>query len=472
MRKVSLALCVGICVLVSSACGQTQPEPKAAEAGKLLVKAKSKPDHKWKEYETRTLDQLADFKQDKDVPLTKYGGRADKKAEAKGFFYPKQIDGRWWLIDPDGGLFIHTAVVAIGPGNSNNMKAALAEKFKTSQGWSEATTRMLHENGFNGTGAWSTDEVNRASSQRLAYTPIWNFMSSFGSSKKLTIQQPGHAGYPNDCILAFHPEFETWCDKKAQALAAVKDDPYLLGHFSDNELPAPRIEKFLALDANNPDLAYGYRAARDWMDKKKGKHATAKDLTEQERDEFMGFVWDKYFEVTTKAIRKYDPHHMCIGSRFHSVEKKSPASFQAAGKHLDVISINYYGAWTPDLALIANWNKWSGRPVIITEWYTKGADTPLKNSTGAGWIVPTQKDRGLFYQNYTLALLESRGCVGWHWFKYMDNDPEDLRTDPSNRDSNKGIVNIKYEPYAPLMDLMKPININVYRLADYFDAKK
>jgi hypothetical protein len=46
----------------------------------------------------------------------------------------------------------------------------------------------------------------------------------------------------------------------------------------------------------------------------------------------------------------------------------------------------------------------------------------LANITGAGWTVRTQKDRGRFYQNYTLGLLKQPGCVGWHWFKYMDND--------------------------------------------------
>ena len=87
-------------------------------------------------------------------------------------------------------------------------------------------------------------------------------------------------------------------------------------------------------------------------------------------------------------------------------------------------------------------------------------------------MVKTQSDRGLFYQNYTLALLESKTCVGWHWFKYMDNDPADTTSDPSNRDSNKGIVTIRYEPYLPLLQRMKTINSNLYPLTDYFDRQK
>jgi hypothetical protein len=118
---------------------------------------------------------------------------------------------------------------------------------------------------------------------------------------------------------------------------------------------------------------------------------------------------------------------------------------------------------------MANWTKWSGRPFIITEYYTKGEDSGMPNQSGAGWIVKTQKDRGLFYQNYNLALLESKNCVGWHYFKYQDNDPTETGADPSNTDSNKGIVNNIYELWTPMMELMKELNTRVYDIIDYFD---
>jgi len=63
-------------------------------------------------------------------------------------------------------------------------------------------------------------------------------------------------------------------------------------------------------------------------------------------------------------------------------------------------------------------------------------------------------------------------CVGWHWFKYMDNDLNDTQADPSNRDSNKGVVRIDYEPYAALMELMRPLNREVYPLTRFFDAAR
>ena len=108
---------------------------------------------------------------------------------------------------------------------------------------------------------------------------------------------------------------------------------------------------------------------------------------------------------------------------------------------------------------------------MITEWYAKGMDSGLANNSGAGWVVKTQTDRGRFYQNFILGLMESKNCVGWHWFKYVDNNPDATAPDPSNADSNKGIVNFKYKPYYPLLNEMKKLNENTYQLIDYFDSK-
>jgi hypothetical protein len=109
--------------------------------------------------------------------------------------------------------------------------------------------------------------------------------------------------------------------------------------------------------------------------------------------------------------------------------------------------------------------------VILTEWYAKGMDSGLSNISGAGWSVYTQEDRGRFYQNFTLGMLEAPACVGWHWFKYMDNDPTDPKAELSNTDSNKGIVRTNYEPYEPLVRQMRELNRCVYPLTTYFDQR-
>ncbi len=213
----------------------------------------------------------------------------------------------------------------------------------------------------------------------------------------------------------------------------------------------------------------GYLVAKKWIDER-GVKADA--LTDADRLAFLSVVAEKYFSIVTTAIKKYDPNHMYLGCRFHGQQGNFAELWKVGGKYIDAISMNYYNAWTPDQKLMAKWESWSGKPFMITEWYVKGDDSGLENTAGAGWVVKTQEDRGLFYQNFTLGLLESKNCVGWHWFKYMDNDPLQKGAELSNTNANKGVINNFYEVYAPLMNRMKALNFQMYPLADFFDKKK
>jgi len=437
---------------------QAPPEP-------VQVDAKKKPADAWTAYPTRAIEQVAGFEQSSvDPPRTRFGGAPGQKLEATGFFHPHRIGDRWWLIDPEGFRFLNVGVVSVAPGKSPNSQAAFTRAFGTPATWAADITGLLRARGFNGTGAWSDTSTLAGSPTRVPYTLMWNFMSAYGKQRGGTSQQPGHTGYPNDCIFVFDPEFEAFADQYARQLAATRDDPWLIGHFSDNELPfrADALDRYLALPAEEA----GRKAADRFIAARRPGNAA---LTDTDRQEFLRMLVDRYFTVTTAAIRKYDPNHLCLGSRFHGGVLNLLPLFEAAGRHLDVVSVNYYNAWTPDLARMRGWERSAAKPILVTEWYTKAMDSGMPNTTGAGWIVKTQRDRGLFYQNFALALLESKVCVGWHWFKYMDNDPDDLSTDPSNRDSNKGIVSFRYEHYTPLLDLMQALNVRVYSLAAHFD---
>ena len=423
-------------------------------------------------FKTRTVELLPGFKSSgKQANLSKYGGNNDAKIQATGFFHVKKIGGRWWAIDPAGCNYFNIALNSISPGKSERNQQALAEKFGTKANWMKETIRIMQENGFNCAGSWSDIEAIREANKNLerplAYCINWNFMSSYGKKRGGTYQQSGHIGYPNDAIFVFDPEFEKFCDEHARQLLATKDDPNLFGHFSDNEMPfkLKSLDNFLALPVNDP----GCVAAAKWI---KEHNITKEQITEQTREEFMAFVAEKYFSVVSSAIKKYDPNHMYIGARFYSSEKNYPLFMKAAGNFLDIVSCNYYNKWTPDSTDMKNWTDWTGKPFIITEYYVKGEDSGMANQSGAGWIVRTQKDRGLFYQNYNLALLESKNCVGWHYFKYQDNDPDAKGIDPSNIDGNKGIVNNDYQVWQPMIEMMKELNAQVYKLIEYFDSKK
>jgi hypothetical protein len=429
-----------------------------------------KPGEKWEDKPTRTVDDVPGAaKLPPDAALDRFGGLTTRKEKATGFFHAKKVDGRWWLVDPDGGLFLHRGVNSVSMLRTPDAKAAWITKFDTEPDWAAQTTALLRDHGFNGLGAWTDTERMRAVPQPLVYTRNWNFMSAYGKKRGGTYQKPGHTGYPGDCIFVFDPEFEKFCDEHARQLESDKNDPWLLGHFSDNELPWPAtaLINYFALPATDP----GRQAALKWLRARHGAKATARDIVAADLPAFREFMAERYFGIVSRAIKKHDPNHLYLGARFHGGDLKVPELFRAVGGHVDVVSVNYYRAWTPDPKRLAMWAREAGKPFIITEWYAKGADSGMPNTGGAGWLVKTQRDRGLFYENFTLGLLQSKDCVGWHWFKYIDNDPADTRADPSNQDSNKGILSNRYEPYAPLLDSMKRINERAYGIVDFFDQQ-
>jgi len=423
-------------------------------------------DKNWVKQKTETLEHVSGYAPGDQVDLTRFGGWTAIQGTATGFFHAERLSNQWWIIDPDGSVFLSIGVCSVRPNPTTSGQRDLRTLFGSTEGWARQTAQLLHNAGFNTLACWSAGEHFAKTAPRLAYTMQWNFMSSYGHRRGGVYQQPGHAGYPNDCIFVFDPEFETFCDEHARQLAATKNDPYLLGHFSDNEMPFRQnaLDRYLQLKPTDP----GHLAAQQWL-RDSGKSSAS--LTDADREAFLEFAAARYFRIVGQAMKRYDPNHMYLGSRLHGSVLKQDAVFRACVPYVDVLSINWYHVWTPDREPMDRWLSLSGRPFLITEWYAKGMDSGMANSTGAGWTVKTQADRGRFYQNFTLGLLKHPGCVGWHWFKYMDNDPTNTRTDPSNRDSNKGIVTYRYKPWPPLLKAMTELNRQVYPLREHFQKQ-
>jgi hypothetical protein len=428
----------------------------------------------WGTYTAKTVDRLPGFSMAKDPETNSYGAWKVNKSEGTGFFRVEKKGDRWWIIDPEGYPFIHKGVAVFRPGNSERQKVALNDKYGSIENWSVAENKLLKENGFNGSGAWSAVDLIRELPEPVVYTVIVSPMGAYKSQhiKKFggKYEMAGWQGYRYDLAMVFDPEFDEYVEKAIAPIAKYANDKYLLGYFTDNELPWKK-------DALDRHLKYlgkeeaGYLAAKKWFDERKGKDASIEDINDADRLAFNGFYVEAYIKKVAAAVRKYDKNHLYLGCRFNqeSEELQDPEIFKVAGKYMDIISINHYRKWEPVQSIMANWANWSGKPFIITEWYTKGEDSGLPNKTGAGWNVPTQADRGYFYQNFTIELLKSKACVGWHWFTYQDNDPLNLNTDPSNRDSNKGMIDSNYKPYKPLLENMKALNDHTYELIKYLD---
>lgn len=419
----------------------------------------------WQNFASITIDQLKGFHASDVTPLDKYAGLIDKDYKSSGFFRTEKINNRWNVINPLGHITYVAAVNAIRTSKTSPLPA----KYKDVADWTTQTIAMLQNMSFNVAGCWSDVDAiiqyNASEKKPMPYTIQLNLLGGyFSETKKSNSDRKGQS------ILGFilDDNFSNYCNEHASKLIATNNDPNLFGIFSDNEIAFTNGElKELLSKKDTNDQAYLF--FQQWM---KQKSVDENTITNEQKQAFIGAIAQKYYSIVSAAIKKFDKNHMYIGSRIHSNAKNNPYIFSAANPYIDIISINYYGDWQPKQNYIDEWAKWSDKPFFITEFYTKAEETGMNNMSGAGWIVKTHKDRGIHYQNFCLQLLKAKNCVGWHWFRYQDNDPNDTKADDSNKDSNKGIVNIQYETYQELANKMKQLNMNVYGLIQFFDNKK
>jgi hypothetical protein len=427
-------------------------------------------------YKTRLLNLLPGYSFEKDIQRSSYGGWSARQVKGTGFFHTQKIEGRWWFIDPDGHLFYSVALNSIR-GESTKDRSVTAppiykSKWKSTAAWANETVHFLDTNGFNVVGTWRDGSLLKTEQKKpQVWATVIYMMYPFGTRYGAKSNE-NNMQFPNRCIPIFDPEFEAFCKIRAQENITEKmiHGPTLLGYFVDNELPwrADALPRYLSLEASDVN----FQKALEWTVREKGLDVqdinidTLKaSLTNEEREKFLKHIAQKYFGIVSKVLKERDPNHLFLGSRLHGQAIRLKPVFEVLGEYADVISVNYYHRWTPRVSELENWRTWSGdKPFVISEWYAKGEDSGYTNTDGAGGVVKTQADRGRFYQNFTLGLLQSKSCIGWFWHTYRDT--KDL---PDG--SNKGFLSIRYEPFEDLVQMAKAINARVYSLTAYFDKQ-
>ena len=419
----------------------------------------------WKTYTSHSIEMIKGFNPIENDLRDNYGGNDIFVTKASGYFKVSKNGDRFLFTDPMGKAYFNIGVNGIRTGKSENNTKAFNENFISIDQWIAKTHLDISTFGFNSAGSWSDINsiitYNKKTKSHFIYCTQLSLLSTFSQNRK-----SNNLNYP---VLAnvFNEAFAQWCNDKIFENKDKLKDPNLLGHFSDNELPFQEklLTAFLKIN-DNYDPAF--QAADNWVKENK---IDKENITEIDESRFSGFVAEYYFKTVNTVLKKIDPNHLYLGSRLHASAKNNPAVLRAAEKYVDVISINYYGSWDLNTKSNEQWASLS-KPFMITEFYTKGEDANMENISGAGWIVKSQKDRGMHYQNFILSFLQNKNCVGIHWFRYQDNDPTDKTADISNKDSNKGMINTNYNWYQPLTDAMSSINNKIYQLIKFIDNPK
>lgn len=446
-------------------------------------------------FDTRLISTLNGFSSHK-IKLDQYGGIvSDARYEATGYFYTTKTDDRWWVIDPLGYPCYITGInhTVYAYSASQYQTAAMLRLFGGENKWAISTTRWLQNNlGFNvalASGAIGNLilDVNKGMSTTISTGGAGSYASTIG----LNSSDGGQTNFLyNDTMPVFDPAFVEYVEEKIpDTISKYAQNNRILGFVSDNELPVSdsMLVDYLSLDPGIEANQYSYVCAWTWIMETTGKSGDEIDIyhiddlsTELGIDLanlFKGFVYDRYFSVIQPVIKTVAPNHMYLGVRM-LIGGEWEWMARVNGYWCDIMCINYYRVWEIPTDQLKSLQKWTGKPIMITEFYAKGADAIgsdgklLPNTHGAGWTCKNQTERGYFYQNFTLRLLEAKNCIGWLYFQYIDNDPTDETVENGQRYSNKGIVNsdLDREVYKDYHSQIALINNNKYSLIEYFDG--
>ena len=425
-----------------------------------------------------------------------YGGvEPSLRLPATGFFRTAKIGGRWALVTPAGHRFFSLGVDSVAASNPTIVggRAALFTGVSAAEahdptgtvdvgesnlerglggGWRDLWPRevlaRLKAWGFNTLGNWSDPRLAR--NARMAYV---SFTDVEGDSAMVPMSGGRSLADP------FDPRFAAVADAVAATMTAgSRDDPYLIGYFSGNELPWGRPDRIedgiaahvMALGAESPAkralvdelhsrygtpeamaAAYGLTAPVGWEALLSRPFAWPMPLaaaTRRDMADFGGRFAELYFRTVRAALKRHDPNHLYLGTRLAAYP---PEVMAACARWCDVISVNVYGR-TPE----AEAQAWRGldRPVLIGEFHFGSTD---RGSFWPGMVaVDSEAERGPAYAAYVAAAVADPAIVGVHWYQYADEPLTGRPYDGEN--GHIGLVAVTDIPFGGFVEAVAAAN--------------
>jgi hypothetical protein len=463
--------------------------------------------------------------------LDAYGGRLDVPQLARtGWFHTQKRDGRWHLVTPDGHAFFSLGVNAVitdggrsyvegrefmfrdlppdrgewaafyGSDDNRSQDQGASRGIGYNHGrwfdfyaanlyrvdgkhwlaaWRTRALDRLQAWGFNTLGNWSDDALGQA--HRLPYTRSIDIAGDYANVSS------GY-DYWGRMPDPFDPRFVGATERAvAKASADVRDDPWLLGYFADNELAWAGsgaqgrwglVLGTLAGDAESPaKQALIAMLRKQYVTPETLAAAWGIALTSWDALDAAGFAapvpdeahpaiardysaWlrryaDTYFRTVAEAIRRHDPHHLFLGGRF---AVRTPEAVAACAAYCDVVSFNVYADLPQhglDLAALHALDK----PVLIGEFAFGSTD---RGPFGAGPVaVWNEQQRGEAYAKFVAAAAADPNIVGAHWFDYADQPVTGRLLDGEN--SHFGLVGITDVPFGEFVEAVRAVNLGSVR---------
>jgi hypothetical protein len=373
------------------------------------------------------------------------------------------------------------------------------KKYASRAAWEEEALGRLKQWGFTMLGAGCDPGLRHRGLIHCEFLGIGEHFALMGDEHDITPNEHRPcSAFPN----VFHPDFEAYARHVARGKCRpARDDPWLLGYFIDNELAwwgrAWGSEAGLFDAVMRKGAAHTAKVALgDFLAARFGGETAAFNVvfgtglggfeelggldflphaTPGQREvkrAFLAFVAERYFAVVSRAIREADPNHLVLGARFAGTEGTPPVVWEAAGRHCDVVTFNFYPmadldegrvythlgkTGEPTAAHFEKYHDLVRRPMLITEWSFPALDAGLPSAHGAGQRFRTQAGRTQATRLFARTMLSMPFLLGYDYFMWVDEPALGIST-PFPEDSNYGLINEDGEPYTLLTEMFTELH--------------
>ena len=447
---------------------------------------------------------------------SRYGGwSAGPRLEATGHFRVEKVDGKWWMVDPDGYLFWSNGVVRVShscavtplegtnlenrchyyedlPGEESEFEQfyrthdALLKPYYTARGidstYDFSSANLYRKYGKDYLAAfgdishrrlrsWGLNTIANSSDKdiclmdRTPYTDRLEVVSEpiYGTSGWWPVMDP------------FDPSFKDSIEKQLADRRNEVEDPWCLGFFVDNEiawgnethmaevvLKCPETQAAKKKFLSDLKKEYGTVAAlnKAWETSFASWDALLKNreairTTPANKEDFLTFncsLIHEYYRNIRSAFDSLAPGLLYMGCRFAGY---TPDLVKIGAEYCDVISYNRYAFTTESVVLPEGVDK----PVMIGEFHFGATDRGMFH--GSLIETETQEKRGEAYVRYVESALRHPNIIGVHWHQYSDQattgrfDGEDLQV---------GFTDVCDTPYPETVKRLRDIGYRLYEV--------
>ena len=367
----------------------------------------------------------------------RFGGwKNGPRLKATGNFRTEKVDGKWWLVTPEGSLFF-----SVGLDVTRIM--------------TDITDGSRHPD-------WYQSQV--PPDGKMAFT-IWNLEKKFGKKD-----------FADDYFDFVLKRFDGWGlntigNWSAPELSLKSKKPYVMCVL-ERARGVKRHPKFHIYDFADPDFERNFRSAI------RAKFAEDAALAHAAKDPMcIGFFidnelqfqkWipdvggdaavpclDLYFRICREELSAAAPGKLYLGSRFVGF-RQAGILWRTAAKYCDVVTVNAYANSVFNLSE-KMFDKGAEKPILVGEFHFGCFDRGMFKPGLAP--VCDQKERGRSYTRFVEGCLQHPLIVGCHWFQYRD---QPLLGRGDGEAYQIGFVDVCDRPYADLCRAARGIGETMY----------